>query len=274
MTDCTKVIVNNVVDGNEIYQNFYESFLGDEVELLVKKDGTLLDLKCEFEKEEGIEPARQRFFCGPVELEDDELPFYGLLELNNNTLDVVIPQASDPEVEVQADHNVWVVFGPSRNVFERIILAAGGTKTLTLTKGKLGIVTDKNVDSEGRNVYTVDRYKFQEEEEEITIVLKVEDGGTAVYKKMADDQEVRLPVQKSVVCKAMTRFERGTEKTIVAGKFLGNIGRFFSGVTRFASFSKLNLAKSFSLLCVSLQSRRSLDPDDLEEWAHILVFQT
>ena len=124
MTDCTKVIVNNVVDGNEIYQNFYESFLGDEVELLVKKDGTLLDLKCEFEKEEGIEPARQRFFCGPVELEDDELPFYGLLELNNNTLDVVIPQASDPEVEVLADHNVWVVSGPSRNVFKRIILAA------------------------------------------------------------------------------------------------------------------------------------------------------
>ena len=113
---------------------------------------------------------------------------------------------------------------------------------MTLTKGKLGIVTDKNVDSEGRNVYTVDRYKFQEEEEEITIVLKVEDGGTAVYKKMADDQEVRLPVQKSVVCKAMTRFERVADNVRDVGQFLGNIGRFVDGV----SFSKLNLAKSFS----------------------------
>ena len=83
-----------------------EIFPGDEVELLIKKDGTLLDVKEGFEKEEGIEPSRQRFFCGPVELEDDDLPLAGLLDLNNNTLDVVLPEASDPEVEAVADHDV------------------------------------------------------------------------------------------------------------------------------------------------------------------------
>merc|ERR1719341_1849790 len=92
-----------------------------------------------------------------------------------------------------------------------------------------------NVDAEGRNVYTVDRYKFREEEE-IKIVVKVEDGRTVVYKKMTDDQEVLLPVQKSVVYKDMTRFERGVETARAVGGFLGNIGKFFGGVTRFAEF--------------------------------------
>ena len=77
-----------------------------------------------FAKEEGIEPARQRFFCGPVELEDDDLPLAGLLDLNNNTLDVVLPEASDPEVEAEADHDVWIVLGPSRHNFEKIQLKA------------------------------------------------------------------------------------------------------------------------------------------------------
>ena len=199
---------------------------------------------------EGIEPARQRFFCGPIPLEADELPLAGLLELNNNTLDVVIPEAADPdpEVEVQAEHDVWIVFGPSRNVFERIRLAAGATRTLTLTKGKLGVVDGKpmNVDAEGRNVYTVDRYKFREDE--IKIVLKVEGDRTVVYKKMTDDQEVLLPVQKSVVYRAMTRYERGVETARALGEFLGNIGRFFGGVTRFAEFGKLILATVYILL--------------------------
>ena len=196
-----------------------------------------------FEKQEGVEPARQRFFCGPIPLEADELPLADLLELNSNTLDVVIPEAADPdpEVEVEAEHDVWIVFGPSRFVFERIRLAAGDPKTLTLKKGKLGIVTLTNVDAEGRNVYTVDRYKFREEEE-IKIVLKVEDGRTVVYKKMTDDQEVLLPVQKSVVCKDMTRYERGVEKARALGEFLGNIGGFLRGVSKFAEFGKLKLA--------------------------------
>ena len=221
-----------------------ESFPGEEEELEVKKDGTLLDLKREFEKQEGIEPARQRFFCGPVELEADDLPLADLLELNNNTLDVVIPEAADPEVEVQADHDVWIVFGPSRNVFERARLTADDTRTLTLAKGKLGIVTLTNVDAEGRNVYTVDRYKFQEEE--IKIVLKVEGDRTVVYKKMTDDQEVLLTVQKSVVYKDMPRYERGLEKARAVGEFLGNIGKFFGGVTRFAEFGELKLTKVYS----------------------------
>ena len=231
-----------------------ESFPGEEVELLVKKDGALLDLKRGFEKQEGIEPARQRFFCGPIELEDDHLPLAGLLELNNNTLDVLIPEAADPdpEVEVQAEQDVWIVFGPSRNVFERIRLAADATRPLTLKKGKLGIVTLTNVDAEGRNVYTVDRYKFREEE--IKIVLKVKDGRTVVYKKITDDQEVLLTVQKSVVYKDITRYERGVEKARVVGEVLGNIGKFFGGVASFAGFRKLKLAKVNSYIYF-LQSR-------------------
>ena len=235
-----------------------ESFPGDDIELLVKKDGTLLDLKEGFEKVERIEPARQRYFCGPVELEDDDLPLAGLLDLNNNTLDVVLPEAADPEVEVEADHHAWIVKGPSRFVFERIQLSADhtNTRTLTLTKGKLGIVTLTSVDAEGRNVFTVDRYKFREEE--IKIVLKVEDGRTVVYKKMTDDQEVLLPVQKSVVYKDMTRFERGVETARAVGGFLGNIGGFFGGVTRFAEFGKLILATAFSYI-YSFQSRILFD---------------
>ena len=109
-------------------------------------------------------------------------------------MDVVLPEASDPEVEAEADHDVWIVLGPSRHKFEKIQLKANNPRTLTVTKGKLGIITLTNVDAEGRNVYTVDRYKFREEEEEIKIVLKVEDGRTVV-KKMIDDQEAA--VQKS-----------------------------------------------------------------------------
>ena len=229
-----------------------ESFPGEEEELEVKKDGTLLDLKREFEKQEGIEPARQRFFCGPFELEDDDLTLADLLELNNNTLDVVIPEAADPdpEAEVEADHDVWIVLGPSRNIFKRIRIAADDTKTLTLEKGKLGIVTHTNVDAKNRNVYTVDRYKFREEE--IKVVLKVEGDHTVVYKKVTDDQKVLLTAEKSVEYKAMTRFERGMERARPVGEFLGNIGRFFEGVTRFAEFGKLKLAKVYSyqyILC-------------------------
>jgi len=223
MEGCIKVTVNNVIDG-------------DELELLVKKDGTLLDVKELFAKEEGIEPARQRFFCGPVELEDDDFPLAGLLDLNNNTLDVVLPEASDPEVEAEADHDVWIVLGASRHNFEKIQLKKNDPETRTLTKGKLGIVTQlPNVDAEGRNVYTVDRYKFREEEEQIKIKLKVEDGRTVV-KKMVDDQEVLLPVQKSVEYKLMTRYERGVERTLPVAQILGNIGSFFEGVARFAEF--------------------------------------
>jgi len=228
MEGCIKVTVNNVIDG-------------DELELLVKKDGTLLDVKELFAKEEGIEPARQRFFCGPVELEDDDFPLAGLLDLNNNTLDVVLPEASDPEVEAEADHDVWIVLGASRHNFEKIQLKKNDPETRTLTKGKLGIVTQlPNVDAEGRNVYTVDRYKFREEEEQIKIKLKVEDGRTVV-KKMVDDQEVLLPVQKSVEYKLMTRYERGVDRAVTFAQILGNIGSFFEGVTRFAEFVQDNV---------------------------------
>ena len=94
-------------------------------------------------------------------------------------------------------------------------------------------------------MYTVDRYKFREEEEQIKIKLKVEDGRTVV-KKMVDDQEVLLTVQKSVEYKLMTRYERGVEKTVTVARILGNIGRFFEGVTRFAEFGKLKLATVYS----------------------------
>ena len=113
------------------------------------------------------------------------------------------------------------------------------------------------MDAEGRNVFTVDRYKFREEEE-IKIVLKVEGDRTVVYKKMTDDQEVPLTVQKSVVYKAMTRYERGVETVRPVAEYLGYIGTFFGGVTRFAEFGKLKLATVYSYIC-SLQSRKTFD---------------
>ena len=197
-----------------------------------------------FEKEEGIEPARQRFFCGPVELEDDDFPLAGLLDLNNNTLDVVLPEASDPEVEAEADHDVWIVLGPSRHKFEKIQLKANNPRTWTVTKGKLGIITLTNVDAQGKTVYTVDRYKFREEGE-IKIVLKVEDGRTVV-KKMIDGQEAPVQKSDSVEYKLMTCYERGVERTVTVAQFLGNIGRFFEGVARFAEFGKLKLSTVYS----------------------------
>ena len=62
----------------------------------MKKNCTLLDLKQAFEYEEGIEPDRQIVFCGPVVLEDNELPLSELLQLNDNTLDILLPEAANP----------------------------------------------------------------------------------------------------------------------------------------------------------------------------------
>ena len=45
----------------------------------MNKNCTLLDLKQAFEYEEGIEPNRQIVFCGPLVLEDNDIPLSELL---------------------------------------------------------------------------------------------------------------------------------------------------------------------------------------------------
>ena len=119
-------------------------FPGETQQFQVKREGTLLDLKRLIEEEEGFGISRQTFFSGPVQLTNDLLSLSELLNLTlNHTLDVVFPMAADPEVAVdnQTNREVWVLVGKSRKEFKRIDLKAGDCPTLTLEKGKLGIVT-------------------------------------------------------------------------------------------------------------------------------------
>ena len=74
-----------------------------------------------------------------------------------NTLDVLFPSAGEHDIEAQL--NCWIVFGPSTKTFEMVDMQAGDTKTLNLSKKKLGIVTEEREDQEGKPVLTVDRYR-------------------------------------------------------------------------------------------------------------------
>ena len=119
-------------------------FPGETQQFQVKREGTLLDLKRLIEEEEGFGISRQTFFSGPVQLTNDLLSLSELLNLTlNHTLDVVFPMAADPQVAVdnQTNREVWVLVGKSRKEFKRIDLNNGDCPTLTLEKGKLGIVT-------------------------------------------------------------------------------------------------------------------------------------
>ena len=209
----------------------------------VNKNCTLLDLKQAFEYEEGIEPDRQIVSCGPVVLEDNELPLSELLQLNDNTLDILLPEAADPEVEVQADHDISIVTGSSKYCFQKIRLAKDNPMTVDLPKGNLGIVTQTNVDANGKEVYTVDRYKFQEEEEAIQVVLKLEAGCTVAY-KMIDGREVKLTEKETKSFQLKTAGERALEKVQAIGQFLGNVGRFLRGVGELGNTKHFSLANA------------------------------
>jgi hypothetical protein len=177
----------NLLDNMEDNINVPVNIRGETQEFQVGREATLLDLKTLIEEEEGFIPSRQTLFCGPVQLTDDLLLLSELLDLTqNHALDVVFPLATGPDVAVdnQTKGEVWVVVGKSRKEFQRIDLKAGDGSTLTLEKGKLGIVTRHALDAEGRYVYTADRYKIQEG----PVVLKNENGGTVVFKQGSNNQ--------------------------------------------------------------------------------------
>ena len=136
-------------------------FAGDEKAFVVKKPYTLAELKKQVEVEEGVKPARQSFYFGPYPLEDDNLNLDELLKRYSkdygSTLDVLFPLAGNQDICCQT--NCWIVFGPSHKTFEMVDMQEGDTKTLNLSKKKLGIVTEKKENQEGKPVCTVDRYR-------------------------------------------------------------------------------------------------------------------
>ena len=128
------------------------------MEFVIKKGDTVADLKQKVFGLKRVKPARQSFFYGLLPLEDDNLPLDELLKIGfGNTLDVHFPRAGEHDIEAQSD--CWIVLGPSHKTFETVRMQAGDTKTLTLSKGKLGIVTQKREDQEGKPVLIVDRYR-------------------------------------------------------------------------------------------------------------------
>ena len=128
------------------------------MEFVIKKGDTVADLKQKVFGLKRVKPARQSFFYGLLPLEDDNLPLDELLKIDfGNTLDVLFPSAGEHDIEAQT--NCWIAFGPSTKTFEMVDMQAGDTKTLNLSKEKLGIVTEKMEDQDGKPVCTVDRYR-------------------------------------------------------------------------------------------------------------------
>merc|ERR1712004_520458 len=212
-------IMSNII---EVRVNKYVT--GQEVVINIKKESTLSEVKKALEFEEGIKPARQSIFCGPFELKDDEVPLSDLLELNDNNLDVLFPVAADPEVNVQSDVDVTVVTGKT-NRFSRKRIAANTPTKVTVKQGNLGIVTSKNVNAEGRNVYIADVCKFREEEEDIEVVLRERAGEVVVF-KMIDGEEVELAEKEEKEFVFVPTGERAWQKIQDIGKLLRNIGGF------------------------------------------------
>ena len=101
----------------------------------------------------------------------------------------------------EAEREITIVFGRSRSNFETLVLTPGWSQNLTLTKGKLGIVTRTTRDQHGKDVFTVDRYRIPEGE--FPVVLKAEDNNTVVYTVVGGQEEL-LPVEKSMEYKANT----------------------------------------------------------------------
>ena len=142
---------------------------------MIKKGGLLCDLKEKYEKHEGIEPEDQSWYCGFFPLESDDFPLNGDLPLS-----VVVPQGAEPmkpmepmELEApgappppplamtnETGREITIAFGRGSRDFETLVLTAGRSQNLRLTRGKLGIITRTTRDSNGMDVFMADRYRI------------------------------------------------------------------------------------------------------------------
>lgn len=213
---------------------------GKEGEFMIKKGGLLCDLKEKYEKHEGIEPEDQSWYCGFFPLESDDFPLNGNLPLS-----VVVPQAAEPmssdllfgapppplAMTNETGREITIAFGRGSRDFETLVLTPGWSQNLTLTRGKLGIITRTTRDSNGMDVFMADRYRIPGEE--FPVVLKAEGDSTVVFKITADGEEERLPIENSVEYRANTRLLTAAN----ASKIFANVARglkaaydFFEGV--------------------------------------------
>ena len=151
----------------------------------MKSTDTIYDLKLLYEEEEGIVPNHQTYFCGPVAIESDKILVSDLLEYNN-TFDVKLQKAAT----LKTDKDVTVLYGPTRNDFQKLYLSTGGSKKIEFKKGKFGIVTSTRTIGE-ENVYTVQRYKLPSDKEQ-NVVLKSEGGDTVAFLVTSTGEELRL----------------------------------------------------------------------------------
>ena len=135
----------------------------------MKSTDTIYDLKLLYEEEEGIVPNHQTYFCGPVAIESDKILVFDLLEYNN-TFDVKLQKAAT----LKTDKDVTVLYGPTRNDFQKLYLSSGGSKKVEFKKGKFGIVTSTRTIGEER-VYTVQRYKLPSDKEQNAEMQKAAD---------------------------------------------------------------------------------------------------
>jgi GTPase SAR1 family protein len=118
----------------------------------------------------------------------------------------------------ETEREITIVFGPSSSNFETLLLTPGWSQNLTLKKGKLGIVTRMTREPDGKDVFTVDRYKIPEGG--FPVVLKAEGNNTVVY-RVVDGQEEVLPLEKSVEYKANTRLQSAVD----ASRVFANVSR-------------------------------------------------
>ena len=211
---------------------------------MIKKGGLLCDLKEKYEKHEGIEPEDQSWYCGFFPLENDNFPLNGDLPLS-----VVVSEAAElmssalqlgpgapPPLAMtnETGHEITIAFGRGSRKFETLVLTPGWSQNLTLTRGKLGIITRTTRDSNGMDVYMADRYRIPEGE--FPVVLKAEGDSTVVFKITADGQEERLPIEKSVDYRANTRLLTAVN----ASKIFANVARGLRAAYDFFEGGKLN----------------------------------
>ena len=221
---------------------------------MIKKGGLLCDLKEKYEKHEGIEPEDQSWYCGFFPLESDDFPLNGDLPLS-----VVVPQGAEPmslaepmkpmepmELEApgapppplamtnETGREITIAFGRGSRDFETLVLTAGRSQNLRLTRGKLGIITRTTRDSNGMDVFMADRYRIPGGE--FPVVLKAEGDSTVVFKITADGQEERLPIEKSVEYRANTRLLTAAN----ASKIFANVARGLRAAYDFFEGGKLN----------------------------------
>ena len=151
----------------------------------MKSTDTIYDLKLLYEEEEGIVPNHQTYFCGPVAIESDKILVSDLLEYNN-TFDVKLQKAAT----LKTDKDVTVLYGPTRNDFQKLYLTTGGSKKIEFKKGKFGIVTSTRTIGEEK-IYQVQRYKLPSDKEQ-NVVLKSEGGDTVAFLVTKAGEEKRL----------------------------------------------------------------------------------